>query len=125
MIKYFYLKGTGDSSMATQYKKIQNKLHPKDDEQAKADLKPKATRDALLLVLIAVTLFILVVGWSTLDDIGHAMYTVLMIGMVVVYLNRRLNLSKQMHTALIAVSSTMLVTSIGLLGYSLYIQFWR
>ena len=39
--------------MATQYKKIQNKLHPKEAEQGKTALKPKASRDALLLVLIA------------------------------------------------------------------------
>ena len=44
--------------MATQYKKIQNKLHPKEAEQGKTDLKPKASRDALLLVLIALTLVI-------------------------------------------------------------------
>ena len=37
--------------MATQYKKIQNKIHPKEDEKPKADLKPKASRDALLLAV--------------------------------------------------------------------------
>ena len=54
--------------MATQYKKIQNKLHPKEAEQGKTDLKPKASRDALLLVLIALTLVILAIGWNTMDD---------------------------------------------------------
>ena len=60
--------------MATQYKKIQNKIHPKEDDKPKADLKPKASRDALLLVLIAVTLVILVLAWSNMDGIGRGMY---------------------------------------------------
>lgn len=111
--------------MSTQYKKIQNKIHPKEDGKEKTDLKPKATRDALLLVLIAVTLVILILGWNTMDSIGHAMYTVLFIGMGVVYLNRRLKLSDQMHQILIATSSTMLVAAIGLLCYNFYLQFIR
>ena len=60
--------------MATQYKKIQNKIHPKDEKKENVDLKPKASRDALLLVLIAVTLIILVLAWSNMDGIGRGMY---------------------------------------------------
>lgn len=119
------MKGIGDSKMATQYKKIQNKLHPKEDEKAKADLKPKASRDALLLVLIVVTFIILLLGWSTMDEIGQMMYGVLLAGMAIVYLNRRLELSQQMHSILIAVSSTLLLSSVGLLAYSMYVQFWK
>ena len=99
--------------MATQYKKIQNKLHPKEAEQGKTDLKPKASRDALLLVLIALTLVILAIGWNTMDDIGHAMYGFMVAGMVIVYLNRRLtNLSENIRKCLIAISSTLLLGSI-------------
>ena len=112
--------------MATQYKKIQNKLHPKEDEQKKTDLKPKASRDALLLVLIAMTIVILAVGWSTMDDIGHAMYGFMTVGMIIVYINRRLtNLSENVRKGLIALSSTLLLGSIVMLGYSVYLQFFK
>ena len=112
--------------MATQYKKIQNKLHPQEAEQGKTDLKPKASRDALLLVLIALTLIILAIGWNTMDDIGHAMYGFMVAGMVIVYLNRRLtNLSENIRKCLIAVSSTLLLGSIVMLGYSVYLQFFK
>ena len=94
--------------MATQYKKIQNKLHPKEAEQSKTDLKPKA------------------IGWNTMDDIGHAMYGFMVAGMVIVYLNRRLtNLSENIRKCLIAVSSTLLLGSIVMLGYSVYLQFFK
>ncbi len=109
--------------MATQYKKIQNKIHPKEQESVKEDLKPKASRDALLLVLIAVTALVLVLGWNTMDDIGHAMYAALVVGMGTVYINRRMTLSENVHKILIGISSTLLVVSIGLLGYSMYVQF--
>ena len=112
--------------MATQYKKIQNKLHPKEAEQSKTDLKPKASRDALLLVLIALTLVILAIGWNTMDDIGRAMYGFMVAGMVIVYLNRRLtNLSENIRKCLIAVSSTLLLGSIVMLGYSVNLQFFN
>lgn len=86
--------------MATQYKKIQNKIHPKEQESVKEDLKPKASRDALLLVLIAVTALVLVLGWNTMDDIGHAMYAALVVGMGTVYINRRMTLSENVHKIL-------------------------
>ena len=118
------MKGTGVLKMATQYKKIQNKLHPKEQPAEKQDLKPKASRDALLLVLIAMTVVILIIGWSTMDDIGHAMYGFMLVGMVIVYLNRRLtSISENVRKGMIALSSTLLLGSIVMLCYSMYLQF--
>ena len=118
------MKGTGVLKMATQYKKIQNKLHPKEQPTEKQDLKPKASRDALLLVLIAMTVVILVIGWSTMDNLGHAMYASMLVGMVIVYLNRRLtNISENVRKVLIGISSAALLGSIAMLGYSMYLQF--
>lgn len=110
--------------MSTQYKKIQNKVHPKEDAPAKTDLKPKASRDALLLVLIVVTLVILCLAWGNMDGLGRGMYGCLLVGMVVVYLNRRMNLTDNAHKMLIGVSSFLLVAAIALLGLSMYYQFW-
>lgn len=110
--------------MATQYKKIQNKIHPKEDEKPKADLKPKASRDALLLVLIAVTLVILVLAWSNMDGIGRGMYGAMFVGMVIVYINRRMEFSDNVRKALIAISSALMLASICLLGLSMYNQFF-
>ena len=110
--------------MATQYKKIQNKIHPKDEKKENVDLKPKASRDALLLVLIAVTLIILVLAWSNMDGIGRGMYGALFVGMVIVYINRRMEFSDQVRKVLIGVSSALILASICLLGLSMYNQFF-
>ncbi|MGM9540347.1 hypothetical protein [Anaerovibrio sp.] len=110
--------------MATQYKKIQNKIHPKEDVKGKPDLKPKASRDALLLVLIAVTLVILVLAWNNMDGIGRGMYGALFVGMVIVYVNRRMEFSDTVRKVLIGVSSALMLASICLLGLSMYHQFF-
>lgn len=111
--------------MATQYKKIQNKIHPKKADEQKVDLKPKASRDALLLVLIAVTLFILVMAWGNMDGIGRTMYSALFVGMVIVYVNRRMEFSDNVRKVLIGISSALMLGSICLLGLSMYNQFFK
>lgn len=110
--------------MSTQYKRIQNKLKPKEKEQEKGSkMKPKSSRDALLLLLIAVSVLVLFVGWPTMDTVGKSMYGAMIIGMIVVYANRQLDMGDKSRKILIGVSSAMLMLSIGLLGYSVYVQF--
>lgn len=111
--------------MATQYKKIQNKIHPKETPKEGMDLKPKASRDALLLVLIAVTLLILIMAWSNMDGVGRCMYSALFVGMVIVYINRRMTFSDKVRKVLIGVSSALMLASICLLGLSMYNQFLK
>ena len=60
--------------MSTQYKKIQKNLSPAADAaNSKSNMKPKASRDLLLLIMIALTMFVMALGWQTLDQIGVAM----------------------------------------------------
>ena len=113
--------------MATQYKKIQNKIGPKEDTTAgKADLKPKASRDMLLLVLIVLTAIIMALAWQNpeFDATGRGMYGCLLAGMIVVYINRRGGFSDTVKKSLIAVSTTLLVLCIVLLGFSMNHQFF-
>ncbi|WP_027397622.1 hypothetical protein [Anaerovibrio lipolyticus] len=111
--------------MSTQYKKIQKNLSPAADAaNSKSNMKPKASRDLLLLIMIALTMFVMALGWQTLDQIGVAMYTCLMIGMVVVYINRHGNFTDKVHRILVGVSMGTLFASVGLLGLSVYMQYF-
>lgn len=110
--------------MSTQYKKIQKKTAPKTDAVTKSNLKPKASRDLLLIILIVFTLLILALAWSNMDYLGRGMYACLSVGMIVVYVNRHANFSDTVHRILIGVSLATLCASIGLLGLSVYYQFF-
>jgi len=110
--------------MSTQYKKIQKKNAAQETSAAKSNLKPKASRDLLLIFLIVFTVLILVLAWSNLDNLGRGMYACLSVGMIVVYVNRHANFSDKVHKILIGVSLFTLCASIGLLGLSVYNQFF-
>ena len=109
--------------MSTQYKKIQNKIAPQSEAPEK-NLKPKASRDVLLLILIGLTLIILIAAWPNLDSIGRGMYASLFAGMIVVYVNRHANFSEKLKKILIGVSLTLLLLCMILLGTSIYFQFF-
>ncbi|ORU00917.1 hypothetical protein D081_0365 [Anaerovibrio sp. JC8] len=111
--------------MSTQYKKIQKKNAPAADAgQAKSNMKPKASRDLLLLIMMAFSVLIMALGWEALDSIGVAMYTCLIIGMGVVYVNRHGNFTDKVHRILVGVSMGTLFASVGLLGLSVYMQYF-
>lgn len=110
--------------MSTQYKKIQKKNLSKNSPSSKTNLKPKASRDLLLIILIVFTALIMVLAWTNLDNLGKSMYACLFLGMVVVYVNRHANFSDQTHKILIGVSLFTLCASVVLLGVSVYYQFF-
>ena len=110
--------------MSTQTKKIQKKIAPKDPVAKESNLKPKASRDILLLILIGMTLLILVAAWPNLDTIGRGMYASLFAGMVVVYINRHANFSEKVKKILIVVSLSLLFLCLLLLCLSIYFQYF-
>ena len=110
--------------MSTQYKKIQKKNAPKSTNSTKANLKPKASRDLLLIILIVFTAVIMVLAWTNLDLPGKSMYACLFVGMVIVYVNRHANFNEKVQKILIGVSMFTLLASIVLLGVSVYYQFF-
>ncbi|MCR5176150.1 MAG: hypothetical protein K6C05_04810 [Anaerovibrio sp.] len=110
--------------MSTQYKKIQKKNTHTNPKAEKTNLKPKASRDLLLIILIVFTAVILVLAWPNMDVLGRSMYVCLSIGMVIVYVNRHANFSEKTHKILIYVSLFTLFSSVALLALSVYQQFF-
>lgn len=75
--------------MAKQYKKLQNKIHPK----AKTAPKEKIGNDYLLMVMIGFTVIILALGWSHLDSMNKAMYVLLTLSLSLTYARRHAKLT--------------------------------
>ncbi len=117
------LQRGSDIYMARESKKIRRKVEP-DYGKKKSDLKPKAPRDRMLLILIALTVFVMGMGYQNLDAIGLAMYATLLISMVIVYINRHSEFSESTHRILTWVSLVTSVSTIGLFGYSTYLNFF-
>lgn len=109
--------------MARESKKIRRKVEPEYGKK-KSDMKPKAPKDRMLLVLIALTVFVMGMGYQNLDGVGLAMYAMLLVSMVVVYINRHSELSESTHRFLTWFSLATSIACIGLFGYSTYLNFF-
>ncbi|HCB92764.1 MAG TPA: hypothetical protein DEP57_02965 [Selenomonas sp.] len=82
--------------MAKQYKKLQNKIHPKAKEAPAP--KAKIGKDYFLLVMIGFTVIILTLGWSHLDDMNKAMYVLLTTSLCLTYTRRHFELTDTQRT---------------------------
>ncbi len=82
--------------MAKQYKKLQNKIHPKTKEAPAP--KAKIGKDYFLLVMIGFTVIILTLGWSHLDDMNKAMYVLLTTSLCLTYTRRHFELTDTQRT---------------------------
>lgn len=86
--------------MARQTRKIKRKLAPAVEEKSESNsLKPKEGRDRLLLVLMAVTALIMILGISSgsMDSIGIGLYSTMMGAMICLYFSRHGNLGEQIQ----------------------------
>ena len=77
--------------MAKQYKKLRQKVHPK---QPPAPPKEKVGKDYLLIVVIAFTLAVLILGWGYLDSMNRVMYILLVLSLSLTYIKRHAKLTE-------------------------------
>ncbi len=78
--------------MAKQYKKLQNKIHPKKKEAPAK--KEKIGKDYFLLAMIGFTVIVLALGWSHLDDLNKGMYVLLTLSLGLTFTRRHADLSE-------------------------------
>ena len=80
--------------MARQSKKIAKKLKPKQqvEEQNKQPEK-KVGKDYLLIIVFALTLVFLIVGWSNFTPLNRALYVALAVSLGSTYARRHYNLT--------------------------------
>lgn len=107
--------------MAKQYKKLQNKLHPK---AVKEEPKYKEGKDYLLLIMIGITFILTFVGWEHFDNTNRAMYFLLTLSLTLTYLYRHAGFSEKVKAYVNAASLGSIGMAVALFLISLYYQFF-
>lgn len=107
--------------MSKQYKKLQNKLHPK---AVKQEPKEKVGKDYLLLTMIAITFVLTFVGWEHFDNTNRAMYFLLTLSLTLTYLYRHAGFSDNVKAYVNAVSLGSIGLAVALFLINLYYQFF-
>ena len=107
--------------MSKQYKKLQNKLHPK---AVKQESQPKIGRDYLLLIMICFTFVIAMFGWEHFDNTNRAMYLLLTLSLTLTYLYRHAKVSDNVRAYLNSASLGAMGLAVAMFLISLYYQFF-
>lgn len=107
--------------MSKQYKKLQNKLHPK---AVKQEPKAKEGRDYLLLIMIGITFIVTFMGWEQFDNTNRAMYFLLTLSLTLTYLYRHAGFSDNIKAYVNAASLGSIGMAVALFLLNLYYQFF-
>ena len=107
--------------MSKQYKKLQQKLHPKEKKTAPKE-KPVG-KDYLLLAVIAFIIVMTAFGWEYMNNISRAMYILLGISMSCNYVQRHAKISEEKMVYVSRVGLVTIGIAIALFLVSLYYQF--
>ena len=78
--------------MAKQYKKLQQKIYPKEENEKKTQRKPG--KDYLLLGVLIFTIVVTIGGRGSLDNWNRVMYVLLDFSLGLTYLSRHAKLSE-------------------------------
>lgn len=108
--------------MAKQYKKLQQKLHPK-AKNPKPKEKPVG-KDYVLLAVIFFILAVTIFGWEYLDNLNRAMYILLGISMISNYVRRHAKLTETQGLLVERVGMVTIGFAIALFLVALYYQFF-
>ena len=109
--------------MSKQYKKMQKKLYPQQDDP-KAKEKAKIGKDYLLLTIICFTFVVTVVGWPHFDNMNRAMYLLLTISLLLTYLCRHARVSEKVRTYLNSASLGSMGLAVAMFLIAMYYQYF-
>lgn len=109
--------------MANQYKKLQKKLYSQNNKQDKKP-QPKVGKDYPILILIAFTLVVCVIGWQQLDFMNRSMYILLGISLILTYVRRHAKLSEARQVLVERASVVTLAIAVVFFFVVLYYQFF-
>lgn len=107
--------------MAKQYKKLQQKIHPKAKKEVK-DEKPVG-KDYLLMGIFAFTLIVTIVAWDNLEPLNRAMYILLTLSLGLTYAVRHAQIKDDYKKYLSAASTGAIGMAVALFLINLYYTF--
>ena len=109
--------------MSKQYKKMQKKLYPQ-QEDPKAKERAKIGKDYLLLTIICFTFVVTIFGWDHFDTMNRAMYLLLTFSLLLTYLTRHAKVSEKVQAYLNSASLGSMGLAVAMFLIALYYQFF-
>ena len=109
--------------MSKQYKKMQKKLYPQ-QEDPHAKEKEKIGKDYLLMTTICFTFVVTIVGWSQFDNLNRAMYPLLTLSLLLTYLCRHAKVSEKVRAYLNSASLGSMGLAVAMFLIAMYYQFF-
>ena len=107
--------------MSKQYKKLQQKLHPKEKKAAPKE-KPVG-KDYILLAVIGFIAVMTIFGWEYMNNISRAMYVLLGISMSCNYAQRHAKISEEKMVYVARLGLITIAIAVALFLVSPYYQF--
>lgn len=106
--------------MARMSKRISNKINKAKQEQQPKETKKKYGKDIWLILLIIVNFFLLITGWQTLlqAPASFATYLLLEVVLVIMYVNRHVELSENVGKWLFRVQVFFMAIILILFAYN-------
>ena len=81
--------------MARQTKKIAKRIQPKKTSETENKKPPKTGRDYLLIIVLALTIVFMIVGWSHFTAANRGLYVALFVSLSTTYVRRHYNLTDE------------------------------
>lgn len=106
--------------MAKQYRKLQKNLYKKPEQKKPME---KIGKDYVLMAVTVFTVLVTFAGWTSLDNVSRAMYSLLSVSLILTYAKRHAKLDEQKQTLVERGSLITMALAVVLFFVSLYVHF--
>ena len=110
--------------MARQSKKIAKKIQPKKKAEPENKKPEKVGKDYLLIIVLALTIVFLLVGWSNFTPLNRGLYIALLVSLSTTYARRHYNFTETQDTWLERAGMIAMGCAIVLFGFVVYQQYF-
>ena len=112
--------------MARQSKKIAKKIQPKKKAEAenKQPVKEKVGKDYLLIIVLALTIVFLLVGWQNFTALNRGLYLALLVSLSSTYARRHYNFTEVQDLWLERAGLAAMILAIILFALVVYNQYF-
>ncbi len=110
--------------MARQSKKIAKKIQPKKKAEPENKKPEKVGKDYLLIIVLALTIVFLLVGWSNFTPLNRGLYIALLVSLSTTYARRHYNFTETQDLWLERAGMIAMGCAIVLFGFVVYQQYF-
>lgn len=109
--------------MARQSKKIAKKIQPKKKAETENKKPAKTGRDYLLIIVLALTIVFLIIGWSNFTAVNRGLYIALLLSLSTTYARRHYNFTDTQDLWIGRVGIASMAIAMVLFAFVVYQQY--